>query len=176
MNDTPVEIDLTEEDPAVIFNYNGGKIRISISKFFHWVGQELVKHGVHHVETCYYEQFPLFQVAFASESSMKGFLDAIDPIVKNCLELRISEGIAKEVTLLNLPTSHVEVKMSCKLFLVIPERQKRTATTIHPVTRDNCLFHISNWKESELFDFLSLFSQHKNQGMCSVLLCYCSGI
>ena len=136
------------------FDYSsGGELSLScrypnLSLFLHSVQaslKEVVKmHGVSHVGDVCCEQVPLFPVSFSSEYNLRKFLLHRDPAQQQLGSL-----------FPNLPT-HVKLQ----LFLVTPDAVVKDARMME-VTLENHSACMAVFKESEMFDYWSLFQAYR---------------
>ena len=167
----PVEIQLYDGSPSLTYSHAEQECRVSLSAMSHKVAAVLLKHGVYHVDTFYYEQVPLFSVVFSSKASLKRFLTVASGRVKSELESAIGEEFTKQLTSLsddtssNSQPSHFKVSISIKAYLITPDRQEGTAD-VQLVTRANYSHYSSKWQSSEVFTFAHIFQaqlQHRIQ-------------
>ena len=107
--------------------------------------QEVVKnHGVSRVGDVCCEQVPLFPVSFSSEYNLRKFL-----LHKDTIQQQLGSLFQK------LPT-HVKLQ----LFLVTPDAVGKD-TRVMEVTLENYSACMALFKESELFDYWSLFRPYR---------------
>ena len=135
----------------------------------------LRENGVSNVGNVFCEDAPLYQVFFSSEQNLKQLLQSITRVQKELSSMylrKLSESANSDQP---VPTADVEVQ----LYLISPDMVKRDARIDH-VTTDNCSSCITLWKESEVFDFDSLFRIHRvdpsklpAQGTCTAYLLVC---
>jgi len=113
----------------------------------------LHKFGVYHLDTFYYEQSPLFHVAFSSESCLKKFLLKME-LIKHAMQLELLSIFLKSDASHNLL-----VEVHPEVFLVSPNRQKIKRADLQLITAENCFTFAEQWKNSKLFDFESLYQE-----------------
>ena len=107
--------------------------------------EEVVKiHGISHVGAICCEQVPLFPVYFSSEYNLRKFLLHID--------------IAQQKLGSLFPNLSTSVKL--ELVLVIPDAVVKDARLME-VTLENHTACMALFKESEMFDYWSLFQAHR---------------
>ena len=107
--------------------------------------QEVVKnHGVSRVGDVCCEQVPLFPVSFSSEYNLRKFL-----LHKDTIQQQLGSLFPK------LPT-HVKLQ----LFLVSPDAVGKDARVME-VTLENHSACMAVFKESEMFDYWSLFQPYR---------------
>ena len=140
------------EGPVLNFCHcSSTKLRLIAST----VSPILVQCEVYHVDTFYYEQSPLFHVVFSSESCLKNFILAIEEM-KSALEQKLQSLFS------SIPEAHQQVTVAVQpdLFLVSPSRQETKGAEVHLVTAENCSDILARWKDSKLFDFISLYQEY----------------
>lgn len=125
------------------------------------VEEILQKYGVLNVGNFYCEDAPLFQVGFSSEYMLRKFLRLRSRVQSELASLISSsltgvQGAAKP-TALKAP---FKTSMQADLFLVQPDPVKVEGRIV-PVTLENCSACMSLWKDSELFDFGSIYRVHR---------------
>ena len=147
---TPVTVN---GQPAQVGWSSGGELTLScrypnLSLPLHSIRaslQEVVKnHGVSRVGDVCCEQVPLFPVSFSSEYNLRKFL-----LHKDTIQQQLGSLFPK------LPTS---VKL--QLFLVSPDAVVKDARVME-VTLENHSACMVVFKESELFDYWSLFQPYR---------------
>ena len=107
--------------------------------------QEVVKnHGVSRVGDVYCEQVPLFPVSFSSEYNLRKFL-----LHRDTIQQQLGSLFPK------LPT-HVNLQ----LFLVTPDAVVKDARVME-VTLESHSTCMAVFKESEMFDYWSLFRPYR---------------
>ena len=144
------------EGPVLNFCHSGSTVSTTLSSISKIVSPILVRCGLHHVDTFYYEQSPLFHVVFTSEACLKNFILAIGE-VKSALELQLQLLFSH-----NLKTQlaqQVTVEVQPDLFLVSPNQQNTKGAEVHLVTAENCSIFVTRWKDSKLFDFGALYQE-----------------
>jgi len=139
--------------------------------------EEVVKiHGVSRVGDIHCEEVPLFPVSFSSENSLRKFLINRDPAqqqLKSLLPVRLpthdQQPGSDELTFNQhsassqqpasdqLPT-HVQLQ----LFLVSPDAVTKDARVVE-VTLENHSACMALFKESEMFDYWSLFQAYRTK-------------
>ena len=142
--------------PVLNFCHSGSTVSTTLSSISKIVSPILVQCGIHHVDTFYYEQSPLFHVVFTSEACLKNFILAIGE-VKSALKLQLQLLFSH-----NLKTQlaqQVTVEVQPDLFLVSPNRQNTKGAEVHLVTAENCSIFVTRWKDSKLFDFGALYQE-----------------
>ena len=150
------------EEPALTFCYSGNTVATELwpiaktfSPIFHLC-------GVYHIDTFYYEQSPLFHVVFSSESCLKKFLSEIGSL-KLAMEtelLSIFSECTKAVPPLKTESAQsLAIEVRAELFLVVPNHQKLNGVDLHSVTTDNYSTLMTHWKDSQLFEFASLYQE-----------------
>ena len=150
------------EGPALNFLHSGSTVSTKLYLIARTTSPTLVRYGVYHVDTFYYEQSPLFHVVFSSESCLKNFILAIGE-VKSALEPKLQFLFSSDLKSLQKSPQPLNVEIQPDLFLVSPNRQERNRADLHLVTVENCSNFVSRWKNSKLFDFGSLYEE---KGMC----------
>ena len=76
------------------------------------------------------------------------------------LELRsVFSRSVKASHVLQTASQSFTVKVQPELFLVSPNRQERKGAELHLVTTENCSLFVTQWKNSKLFDFGSLYQE-----------------
>ena len=147
---TPVTVN---GQPAQVGCSSGGELTLScrypnLSLSLHSIRaslQEVVKnHGVSRVGDVYCEQVPLFPVSFSSEYNLRKFL-----LHRDTIQQQLGSLFPK------LPT-HVKLQ----LFLVTPDAVVKDARVME-VTLENHSACMALFKESELFDYWSLFRPYR---------------
>lgn len=138
-----------------VFYYSGNDTGIKLLLVVNTVSTVLHQYGVYHVDTFYCGvQSLLFRTVFSTELCLKKFILAIGEI-KSALELQLQ-------TLFTIETKSVQqltVKVQSELFLVSPSQQKAKRPEINLVTAENYSNSLIRWKDSELFDFRSLYQE-----------------
>ena len=88
--------------------------------------------------------------------------------MKNAMQLELQLVLElRSVFSCSVKASHVlqtasqsfTVKVQLELFLVSPNRQERKGAELHLVTAENCSLFVTQWKNSKLFDFGSLYQE-----------------
>ena len=143
------------EGPALNFCLSGSIISTKLHLVASIVSPILVRYGIYHVDTFYYEQSPLFHVVFSSESCLKNFILATEE-VKSALESQLQILFSSELKSILESPQHLNVEIQSDLFLVSPNRQ---GAELHLVTEENCSDILACWKNSKLFDFISLYQE-----------------
>lgn len=163
----PVKEDSYEE-PALIFCYSGNTVSTKLWQITNTLLPIFHQCGIYHIDTFYYEQSPLFHVVFSSESCLKKFLSEIGDIefaMETQLLLTFSERLKVMSTFKSKSSQSLAVKVQAELFLVVPNQQNLKGADLHSVTAKNCSNLMTNWKDSKLFDFASLYQE---EGICAV--------
>ena len=143
------------EEPTLVY---GSTISAKLWLITNTISPILHKFGVYHMDTFYYEQSPLFHVVFSSESCLKKFLCEMERI-KYAMQVELLSVFLKSDSSRNLV-----VEVHPELFLVSPNRQKMKRANLYPVNAGNSSTFAAHWKNSELFDFGSLYQE---VGMCT---------
>ena len=158
VNDENTQIRSVQEgsyqEPTLVYGKN---ISAKLWLITNTISPILHKFGVYHLDTFYYEQSPLFHVAFSSESCLKKFLLDMDRI-KHAMQLQFLSLFLKSDASHNLV-----VEVHPELFLVSPNRQKTKKADLHLINAGNFPTFVAYWRNSELFDFGSLYQE---TGMC----------
>ena len=125
--------------------------------------EELMKkYGVFEVPHIYCEEVPLFEITFCSEYGLRRFLECNER-VESELESLISTNLimsGQPRQGVENPHPSVTTTVQAELFLINPDVVKKDARVI-PVTLENYASCIAVWKESEVFDFGSLFRTYR---------------
>ena len=138
------------EEPTLVY---GSTISAKLWLIAHSISPILHKFGVYHLDTFYYEQSPLFHVAFGSEQRLKKFLLETE-LIKHAMQLELLS------TFLTSDTSHnLLVEVHPELFLVSPNQQNVKGADLNLITAENCSTFAEQWKNSKLFDFGSLYQE-----------------
>ena len=135
------------EEPTLVYGKN---ISAKLWLITNTISPILHKFGVYHLDTFYYEQSPLFHVAFSSESSLKKFLLEME-MIKHAMQLELLSIFLKSDASHNLL-----VEVHPELFLVSPNRQKTKKADLHLINAGNFSTFVAYWKNSK-FDFGSLY-------------------
>ena len=165
----PIEIQLHKGSPILTCQHSGQELSVSLSTISRKVAPLLLKHGVYHVDTFYYERVPLFSVVFSSKASLKRFLSLASGQVKGELESAIGEVFTKQLSLppadtaLSSQLCQVTVSLDTELYLVMPDRQNKTTAEVHLVTLANYSHYSSKWQDSRIFAFSHLFQSQLEQ-------------
>ena len=165
----PVEIQLCQGSPILTCQHSGQDLSVSLSTISRKVAPLLLKHGVYHVDTFYYEQVPLFSVVFSSKASLKRFLSLASGQVKSELECAIGKEFTKQLklpspdaTLSSSQPSQFEVCMNIESYLITPDRQGGDAD-VQQVTLANYSYYSSKWQDSQIFTFAHIFQAQLQQ-------------
>ena len=142
--------------PVLNFCHSGTTLSTTLATISTAVSPILVKYGVYHVDTFYYEQSPLFHVVFSSELCLKNFISKIEE-VKLALESKLCSlflhdlkaGLVQQLT----------VELQPDLFLVSPNRKETKGAEVHLVIEGNCSTFVTRWKDSMLFNFGTLYQE-----------------
>ena len=121
----------------------------------------LLRCGVYHVDTFYYEQSPLFHTVFTSESCLRNFLLAMGD-VKSALETKLHSLLSHDLKSVDcdVPESPpFTVEVQPELFLVSPNQLKAKGAELHLMTMENHSDLLTHWKSSKLFEFASLYQE-----------------
>jgi len=143
------------EEPTLVYGKN---ISAKLWLITNTISPILHKFGVYHLDTFYYEQSPLFHVAFSSESSLKKFLLEME-MIKYAMQVELLS-----IFLTSDASHNLLVEVHPELFLASPNRQKIKRADLHLITAGNCSTFVEQWKNSKLFDFESLYQE---VGMCA---------
>ena len=146
------------EGPVLNFRHSGSTVNTKLHLVASTVSPILVQYGIYHVDTFYYEQSPLFHVVFSSESCLKNFILATEE-VKSALESQLQILFSSELKSIPESPQHLKVEIQSELFLVSPNRQETKGAELHLVTEENCSDILACWKNSKLFDFISLYQE-----------------
>ena len=162
--------------------------------------EEVVKiHGVSRVGDIHCEEVPLFPVSFSSENSLRKFLINRDPAqqqLKSLFPVRLpthdQQPGSDQLTFNQHSASsqqpasdHLPTHVQLQLFLVSPDAVMNDARVVE-VTLENYSACMALFKESEMFDYWSLFRAYRTkinktpsqgmggcQSLCThVLSCY----
>ena len=161
INGLPVQIRATSHGPTLNFTQSGVNISVKLLEISCLLDPIFLKYGIYHVDTFYYEQFPLFQVAFPSEVSLQRFLFAVDAArseVESALTGMFTQRAQSSESGKGLNTTPLKVQAKVELFLVSPTKNK--ATNIYPITLSNLSSCTSLWRNSELFEFGRVFATY----------------
>ncbi len=125
------------------------------------VEDTLKSYGVSHVGNFFWENVPLYQVSFPSEYNLRKFL-RMRPKVHSELASLFSAAFSEVQAAASpvVPSQPVPTVVQTDLFLVSPDVLKKDAR-VDSVTLENCSTCMTLWKESELFDFDSLFRVYR---------------
>ena len=124
----------------------------------------LRKYGVSHLVNVWCEEVLLLHITFSSEHGLRRLLRQREKAQNELASLLSAELIVQykasnaakaETPLLSLPTV-----VEMKVFLVRPDTVKNTAQ-VEPVSLANHSACMALWKESEMFDFSSLFRAYR---------------
>ena len=147
----------SDEEPVMSFCHDGSTT-IKLSSIANIISFILHKRsGIHHVDTFYYKQSLLFHVTFSSEWCLRKFLVEIT-VVQCTMEqelLSMISGNLKNTSIHEIKSVTVEVQPD--LFFVSPDLHSTKGAELYPVTTENCSFYVTQWKNSKLLDFESLF-------------------
>ncbi len=121
----------------------------------------LKKYGVLHMSNFFCEDVPLYQICFPSEYNLRKFL-RVRPWVQTELASLFSAVFSEIQAAASpiVPSQPVPTAVQTDLFLVSPDVLKKDARVVN-VTLENCSTCMTLWKESELFDFGSLFRVYR---------------
>ena len=147
----------SDEGPVMSFCHDGSTT-ITLSSIANIISSILHKRsGIHHVDAFYCKQSPLFHVTFSSELCLKKFLEEIDEVQCTMEQELVSmiSGNLKNSSIHGIES--VTVKVQPDLFLVSPDLPSTIGAELHPVTTRNCSFYVTQWKNSKLLNFESLF-------------------
>ena len=121
----------------------------------------LKKYGVSHVANFWCEQVPLFQVHFSCESALRKFLcyrERVQNELSSLLSAKLKD--VQHKTTPKAPPHDIPTAIEARLFLISPDTVKKDAR-VTAVTLENYSTCMTLWKESELFDFGSLFRVYR---------------
>jgi len=151
------------EEPTLVY---GSTISAKLWLIANSISPILHKLGVYHMDTFYYEQSPLFHVAFSSEECLKKFLLEMG-IIKFGMEQELlsifSEYLETTRIFKTESPQHLSVEVHPELFLVSPNLQKTKGAHLYLITADNASTFAAQWKNSKVFEFGPLC---KEGGMC----------
>ena len=154
------------EGPALNFRHSGSTVSTKLYLIARTASLTLVRYGIYHIDTFYYEQSPLFHVVFSSESSLENFILAIGE-VKSALEPKLQSLFSH-----NLKTESAQklvVEVQPDLYFVSPNRQETKGAELHLVTAENCSTFVTRWRNSKLFDFGALYQEEGMYILLSVI-------
>ena len=106
----------------------------------------LHRYGVYHLAMFYYEQDLLYHVFFRSESGLAGFLEeakAVQSFLKRKLSFLLFPDFNK----------HPDLNVELEIYLASPG----SVTKLLPLTKENYSSLITIWKQSNCFDFGTVF-------------------
>ena len=149
------------EGPVLNFHHSGSTVSTKLHLIASTVSPILVRYGIYHVDTFYYEQSPLFHVVFSSESCLKNFVLSIGE-VKSALEPKLQSLFRGKSVPEVESAQQFNVEVQPDLFLVSPNRQETKGAEVHLVTAENCSNFVTRWKDSKLFDFGALYQEEGN--------------
>ena len=121
----------------------------------------LLRYGVYHVDTFYYEQSPLFHAVFTSESCLRKFLLAMGE-VKSALETQLHYLLPRNLKSLVPEAESLQqltIEVQPELFLVSPNPLKAKGAELHLMTMENHSDLLAHWKSSKQFEFSSLYQE-----------------
>ena len=161
-------------------NSRNPKHGIPFSSIFADLEAVLKKNGVTGVGNFFCEDVPLYEVVFSSNHTLRNFLRS-KPKVQSELASLFSSKFQPSLPPTS-PSQPIPAFVETNLFLISPDMVKKDARIVH-VTPENCSTCMSLWKESELFDFDSLFrvyrldpsklpGQGKRISSCCMFSCY----
>ena len=128
------------------------------------VSSILVKYGVYHVDTFYYERSPLFRTVFTSESCLRKFLLRMRE-VRFALETQLQSLLSQNPKSVQGHEPEAEspqrltIEVQPELFLVSPNHLNMKGADLHLITTDSCSTLMTHWKGSKLFEFASLYQE-----------------
>ena len=151
------------EGPVLNFFHSGSTISTKIFLIVKNVSPILLRYGVYHVDTYYYEQSLLFHTVFSSESCLKNFIFVIEDVT-SALEQKLQTFFVHRLkSVLELethsPPQQISVKIQLDLFLVSPNQQVRRGAELNLVTAENYSTFVTRWRDSKLFEFGSLYQE-----------------
>ena len=138
------------EEPTLVY---GTTVSAKLWLITNTISPILHKFGVYHMDTFYYEQSPLFHVVFSSESCLTKFLHEMERI-KYAMQVALLTALLESDSSRNLV-----VEIHPELFLVSPNRQKTKGADLQLLNTGNSSTFAAHWKNSELFDFGSLYQE-----------------
>ena len=148
------EIGYSQSSELTLTDSHYPDLSVSFLSIYNNLETILKKYGVSHISNFLYEEVPLFQVNF-SEHGLRKFVDSKQEI-QTALEFLFSEEFSK------LPTPGAPPPtVQTQLFLISPDAVKKGAKVI-AVTLENHSTCMTLWKESELFDYRSLFHDQED--------------
>ncbi len=142
-------------------NCRNPSLSVAFPSFFAKVEEILKKYGVSNVGNFFCEDVPLYQVSFPSEHHMRQFLQ-VRPRVQTELASLLSATFSEVQSAAShiVPDQSAPTAVQTELFLISPDTLKKDAQVVN-VTLENCSTCMILWKESELFDFGSLFRVYR---------------
>lgn len=137
----------------------------SLQQYSRLAASILIRHGVNHVDTYYYEQAPLLSVAFEAQDQMELFLSKTDTV-----QSELQDATTSFLRLKTFPKStkfddsKSLVYIKCELFLVAPMQcNQQGEPKVHQITLENFCQCLTRWKGSKVFDFChQLFTDTSN--------------
>lgn len=161
INGQPAEIGCSADNELTL-NCRYVSSRIAVGEFtFSSISAQLEdlmkKYGVFEVPHIYCEEVPLFEITFCSELGLKRFLQSkerveneLAALISTNLMLSGQQGVGPSIT----------TTVQAEVFLINPDVVKKDAQVL-PVTLENYASCLAIWKESEVFDFGSLFRTYR---------------
>lgn len=161
INGQPAEIGCSADNELTL-NCRYVSSRIAVGEFtFSSISAQLEdlmkKYGVFKVPHIYCEEVPLFEITFCSELGLKRFLQSkerveneLAALISTNLMLSGQQGVGPSIT----------TTVQAEVFLINPDVVKKDAQVL-PVTLENYASCLAIWKESEVFDFGSLFRTYR---------------
>ena len=150
------------EEPTLVY---GSTISAKLWLITNTISPILHKFGVYHMDTFYYEQSPLFHVVFSSESCLTKFLHEME-MIKYAMQVALLTVLLESDSSRNLV-----VVVHPELFLVSPNRSKTKGADLHLLNAGNSSTFLAHWKNSELFDFGSLYQEVGTYASIRLLKC-----
>lgn len=156
----PAEIKLDKSRNAVLsFSLSKSTVNLSLASVSELVARSLQKYGVDRVDTFYYEEVPLFSVAFESEYALKAFINSANGQVRDEVRKALADAIQKPVFHTRTFPAAVSMPLdvTLELYHITPDHLQRSAQA-RLVDLDTYKQYAKLWRESELFTFQSLFT------------------
>jgi len=161
INGQPAEIGCSADNELTL-NCRYVSSRIAVGEFtFSSISAQLEdlmkKYGVFEVSHIYCEEVPLFEITFCSEFGLRRFLQSkgsveneLATLISTNLMLSGQQGVGPSIT----------TTVQAEVFLINPDVVRKDAQVL-PVTLENYASCLAIWKESEVFDFGSLFRTYR---------------
>lgn len=158
INNEPVAVDFTSGE--LTLKCRSPELSVPFPAIYSNVEEILQKYAVDHVSNFYCGDAPLFQTGFTSEYNLAKFLcwnSKLEAELTSLFSTAVSEIQAEASPI--FPSKPVPMSVQTELFLVSPDEDNK----VIPVSVENCSICMTLWKESEMFDFSSLFQAYYNR-------------